>query len=144
MILTKELFAWLFDFIEFILRYFFFYKCHLVPRNSTDKIVSINVFVRATIAIISGTLPSTFMGSTTLTVNYTLMSGGVVFSETSPSGGAGQTLTVTLTNLQIGVPYTFSVFVTHGRLLVEVTGTFSSGMATYNTIINPFVNRRVG
>ena len=92
--------------------------------------------MRETIAIISGTLPSTFMGSTALTVNYTLMSGGVVFSETSPSvGGAGQTLTVILTNLQIGVPYTYSVFVTHGSLLVEVTGTFSSGMATYNILL---------
>ena len=131
----------------YYLWYFFFFKCHLhvVPRNSTDKIVSINVYVRETIAIISGTLPSTFMGSTALTVNYTLMSGGVVFSETSPSvGGAGQTFTVILTNLQIGVPYTFSAFVTHGSLLVEVTGTFSSGMATYNIIINPSVNRGVG
>ena len=83
-------------------------------------------------ANISGTLPSTFMGSTALTVNYTLMSGGVVFSETSPSvGGAGQTLTVILTNLQLGVPYTYSAFVTHGNLLVEVTGTFSSGMVMY-------------
>ena len=125
--------------------YYYFFFCHLVPKNSTDKIVSINVFVRETIAIISGTLPSTFMGSTALTVNYTLMSGGVVFSETSPSvGGAGQTLIVMLTNLQVSVPYTYSVFVAHGRLLVEVTGTFSSGMATYNTIINPSVNRRIG
>ena len=116
-----------------------------VPRISTDKIVSITVSMRGSMAIISGTLPSTFMGSTALTVNYTLMSGGVVFSETSPSvGGAEQTLTVILTNLQIGVPYTFSAFVSHGRLLVEVTGTFSSGMATYNTIINPSVNSRVG
>ena len=83
-------------------------------------------------ANISGTLPSTFMGSTALTVNYTLMSGGVVFSETSSNvGGPGQTLTVTLTNLQLGVPYTYSTFVTHGSLLVEVTGTFSSGMAMY-------------
>ena len=60
-----------------------------------------------------------------------------MFSETSPSvGGAGQTLTVhvMLTNLQIGVPYTYSVFVTHGSLLVEVTGTFSSGMATYTIL----------
>ena len=93
--------------------------------------------MRETIAIISGTLPSTFMGSTTLTVNYTLMTGGVVFmiSETSPSvGGAGQTLTVILTNLQIGDPYTFSAFVTHGRLLVEVTGTFSSVQVWQHTI----------
>ena len=98
--------------------------------------MSINVFVRETIAIISGTLPSTFMGSTALTVNYTLMSGGVVFSKTSPSvGGAGQTLTVILTNLLVGVPYTYSAFVTHGSLLVEVTGTFNSGMATYNIIL---------
>ena len=85
-------------------------------------------------ANISGTLPSTFMGSTALTVNYTLMSGGVVLSETSPSvGGAGQTLTVILTNfkLLVGVPYTYSAFVTYGSLLVEVTGTFSSGMAMY-------------
>ena len=107
--------------------------------------MSITVFVRETIAIISGTLPSTFMGSTALTVNYTLMSGGVVFSETSLGvGGAGQTLTVILTNLQVGVPYTYSVFVTHGSLLVEVTGTFSSGMATYSVINNPYVDTRAG
>ena len=112
--------------------YYYYFFCHLVPKNSTDKIVSINVFVRETIAIISGTLPSTFMGSTALTVNYTLMSGGVVFSETSPSGGAGQTLTVILNNLLVSVPYTYSVFVAHGSLMVEVTGTFSSGMVTYS------------
>ena len=99
---------------------------------STDKIVSITVSVRESMANISGTLPSTFMGSTSLTVNYTLMSGGEMFSETSPSvGGAEQTLTVILTSLMVGVPYTYSAFVTHGSLLVEVTGTFSSGMAKY-------------
>ena len=87
--------------------------------------------MRETIAIISGTLPSTFTGSTVLTVNYTM----VVFSETSPSvGGAGLTVFVMLTNLQVSVPYTYSVlnFVAHGSLMVEVTGTFSSGMATYS------------
>ena len=116
-----------------------------VPRISTDKIVSITVSVRESMATISGTLPITFMGSTTLTVNYTLMSGGVVFSETSPSvGGAGQTLTVMLTNLTVGVPYTYSAFLTHGSLLVEVTGTFSSGMATYSVINNSYLNTRVG
>ena len=92
--------------------------------------MSITITVTQTTASVSGLLRDTFIGTTALTVNYTLMSSGEMFSETSSVGGAGETLSVILTNLQVGVPYTYSVFVTHGGLMVEVTGTFISGTAS--------------
>ena len=97
---------------------------------TTAEIVSITITVTQTTVNVSGLLRDTFIGTTALTVNCTLMSSGEVFSETSSVGGAGETLSVILTNLQVGVPYTYSVFVTHGSLMVEVIGTFSSGTAS--------------
>ena len=109
----------------------------LVPVNVAAEIVSVTVTVTQTTANVSGLLRDTFIGTTALTVNCTLMSSGEMFSETSSVGGAGETLSVILTNLQVGVPYTYSVFVTHGSLMVEVTGTFISGMYVGQVKCNP-------
>ena len=54
--------------------------------------------------------------------------GGVVMNATNSSNAsAGGSLPLTLTSLQVGAVYTFSLFFTQSESKIEMLGTFSLG-----------------
>ena len=82
---------------------------------------------------IEGTLTFTlnllegFVGTTDMRVEY--RTGGVVMNATNSStASAGGSLSLTLTSLQVGPVYTYSLFITQSGVMTEIQGTFGLRM----------------
>ena len=68
-----------------------------------------------------------FVGTTDMKVEYRTGGGVVMNATNSSSASAGGSLSLTLTSLQVGDTYTFSLFFTHNGSKTEMFGIFNTG-----------------
>ena len=94
--------------------------------NNINSVVLLTVQVIENTAIFTLNLLEGFVGTTDMRVEYRT-GGGVVMNATSSStASAGGSLSLTLTSLQVGATYTFSLSITQNHMMTEILGTFNS------------------
>ena len=101
---------------------------------SIYSVVSLTVQARENSTTFTLNLLEGFVGTTDTRVEYRT-GGGVVMNATSSStASAGGSLSLTLTSLQVGATYTFSLFITQNIMMTEIQGTFSLGKSNMEAV----------
>ena len=92
------------------------------------SVVSLTMKVQeSTTAIFTLNLLEGFVGTTDIRVEYRTSSGVVMNATSSSTASAGDSLSLSLTSLQVGAVYTYSIFFTQNGSRIEMFGTFSLG-----------------
>ena len=102
------------------------------------SVVSLTMEVIENITIFTLNLLEGFVGTTDMRVEYRTGGGVVMNATNSSTASAGGSLSLTLTALQVGAVYTFSMFITQNGMMTEILGTFSlreSNMQTVSIIL---------
>ena len=94
--------------------------------SNISTVVSLTMEVQESTAIFTLNLLEGFMGTTDMRVEYRTGGGVVMIATNSSTASAGGSLSLTLTSLQVGATYTFSIFFTQNGSKIEMLGTFSS------------------
>ena len=95
-----------------------------VPNN-ISSVVSLTVQVMESNATFTLNLLEDFVGATNMTLEYRTGL-DVLNASSSSTASAGGSLSLTLTSLQVGAVYTYSLFFTQDGMMTEIQGTFSA------------------
>ena len=88
--------------------------------------VSLTVQVNESTAVFTLNLFEGFVGTTSIRVEYSTGGGVVMNANSSSMATAGNKLTLSLTFLQIGEIYTYTVYFTYNEMITQIQGLFSS------------------
>ena len=91
-----------------------------------NSVVLLTVQVIENTAIFTLNLLEGFVGTTDMRVEYRTGGGIVMNATNSSTASAGGSLSLTLTSLQVGATYTFSLSITQNHMMTEILGTFNS------------------
>ena len=108
---------------------------------SIPVLYNVYIVVSLTMEVIENTTTFTlnllegFVGTTDMRVEYRT-GGGIVMNATSSStASAGGSLSLTLTSLQVGANYTYSLFITQNGMMTEIQGTFKNSRKSNMQIV---------
>ena len=107
---------------------------------SIPVLYNISSVVLLTVQVIENTTTFTlnllegFVGTTDMRVEYRTGGGVVMNATNSSTASAGGSLSLTLTSLQVGAVYTYSLFIIQNGMMTEIQGTFSLRKSNMETV----------